>query len=597
MKLFGPPKYKGTLPQYLLKYKKQFVISSICGILYNTVIVLGPILLGNLIDAAGGGPGRMVLLSAIYFVAVTALFQFARLIKRWFMRDQFNRVACDLRQTFMERTLGRSLPDLEKEAVGDLMSRTVGDITLVVDTVMTTLNEGWDTWLLMISYFVALMLKDWKITLIASVMVPLTIILAQNVRHALFQYSMSARKAAAMSNSGLQRYLEAASVLRLFGREADAAKGIHDSFNKEANFNIKEMLLQQALLPVYSLFAGLGIVAVIALGGSQVVQGNWTVGSFNAFLIMFIAFSGRTRVAARVFNRWHAARAAWSRIKEKMTINNSTSLTADLAADLAANLTAREGYSSQPDCRSMSVSQLNFGFDSSHGDILHEISFTAQKGQIIGITGAIGSGKTTLAHALTGLYPYAGSIQLDGRELSEFSPDERNKQIAYAGHEQLLFSMSIQENIHFSDSELDENLFIRALSAAALTEDIERFDDGLKTRIGEKGIRLSGGQRQRIALARAFYANTPILLLDDPFSAVDIATESRIIQHLKTDYTDKIILLFTHRLSAFKQADQILVLENGRIVQQGSHDQLMNAGGLYPEIYKAQVFMEADKHA
>ena len=128
MKLFGPPGNKETLPQYLLKYRKQFIISSISGILYNTIIVLGPVLLGNLIDAAGGGTGRMVVLSALYFVSVTAFFQFARLIKRWFMRDQFNRVACDLRQTFMERTLGRSLPDLEKEAVGDLMSRTVGEI-------------------------------------------------------------------------------------------------------------------------------------------------------------------------------------------------------------------------------------------------------------------------------------------------------------------------------------------------------------------------------------------------------------------------------------------------------------------------------------
>ena len=215
MKLFGPPKGKETLFHYLLKYTPQFLVSSIGGILYNTVIVLGPILLGRLIDAADGGTGNQVVLSALFFVGITAAFQFSRYVKRWFMRDQFNRVACDLRQTFMERMLGRTLPDLEKESAGDLMSRTVGDITLVVDTVMTTLNEGWDTWLLMISYFVALLFMDWKTTLLASIMVPLTILLAQGMRHVLYAYAMSARKAA--SASWLPSPWEATASLRATG--------------------------------------------------------------------------------------------------------------------------------------------------------------------------------------------------------------------------------------------------------------------------------------------------------------------------------------------------------------------------------------------
>lgn len=580
MKLFGPPKGKETLPRYLFKYMPQFIISSVGGIVYNTVIVLGPILLGNLIDAASGGTGLKVALSALYFAGVTAFFQLARVIKRWFMRDQFNRVACDLRQTFMEKTLGRKLPELEKETVGDLMSRTVGDITLVVNTVMTTLNEGWDTWLLMISYFVALLFKDWRIALIASAMVPLTIILAQNMRHALFKYSMAARKASSESNSGLQRYLDAAAVLRLFGREASEAEGIRASFEKQADYNIKEMLLQQALLPVYSLIAGLGIVVAIALGGGKVVTGAWTVGSFNAFLVMFIAFSGRTRVAARVFNQWHAAKAAWNRIKEKM--NDSNPVSSDI-------------YEQKPDCKTLKVENLNFGF--SNGDILHNISFNAKRGQIIGITGAVGSGKTAIAHALTGLYPYKGSITLDEKELSCLSAVERKHLIAYAGHEQFLFSMSIKDNICFSGEAFDEKLFKKALDASALKDDIVRFEQGLDTPVGEKGVKVSGGQRQRIAMARAIYSGTPVLLLDDPFSAVDIATESVIIEHLKKDYADKIVLLFTHRLTAFKNADSILVMEKGNIIQQGTHDELMQNAGLYKDIYEAQVFMEADANA
>ncbi len=579
MKLFGPPRGKETLPRYLFKYMPQFIISSIGGIVYNTVIVLGPILLGNLIDFAGGGAGIKVMLSAVYFVGVTAFFQLARFVKRWFMRDQFNRVACDLRQTFMERMLVRPLPELEKETVGDLMSRTVGDITLVVDTVMTTLNEGWDTWLLMISYFAALMFKDWKITLIASIMVPLTILLAQNMRHILYKYSMAARKAAAASSSGLTRYLDAAAVLRLFGREASEAEGIRASFEKQTIYNIKEMLLRQALLPVYSLIAGLGIVAVIAMGGKMVVSGDWTIGSFNAFLVMFIAFSGRTRVAARVFNRWHGARAAWSRVKEKL-IKSS-----DLPSGEAAG---------KPDCLELRVENMSFGFDRG-SDILHNISFTAKKGQIIGITGAVGSGKTSLACALTGLYPYQGSITLDGTEISGLPSEVRSKLIAYTGHEQFLFSMSIRDNIRFSDE--DERAIDQALAASALKEDIALFDAGPDTVVGEKGMRVSGGQRQRIAMARAIYTGAPVLILDDPFSAVDIATEAEIIKRLKQDYKDRIVLLFTHRLTAFPYADSILVLDNGKIIAQGTHDSLMKEEGLYKEIYNAQVFMEGNANA
>lgn len=582
MNLFGPPKNKETLPRFLLKYKFQFIISSISGIIYNTVIVLSPILLGRLIDAAGGGTGQQVVLSALYFVGVTAFFQFARLVKRWFMRDQFNRVACDLRQTFIERMLGRKAADLEQEKVGDLMSRTVGDITLVVDTVMSTLNEGWDTWLLMISYFVAMLFQDWQVTLIASIMVPVTIVIAQLMRHVLYRYAMAARKAASESNSNLQRYLSAIAVLRLFGREKAEADEIHGAFDRQASFNIKEMLIQQALLPIYALIAGLGIVAVIGLGGQKVLDGQWTVGAFNAFLIMFIAFSGRTRVAARVFNRWHSARAAWSRIREKMQ---------QRPAEWVGN------PKNAPVVSELEVKDLDFGFG--NGNYLQKISFSASKGQIIGITGPVGSGKTLLAGALTGLYAYEGNILVDGRELSDLDELERSRLIAYAGHEQFLFSMSIKENITITgeaNESIDQARLDAAVRTAALDKDLAAFPQGLASLVGEKGVRVSGGQRQRIALARAIYSQAPILILDDPFSAVDIATEDEIMTRLRQDIPDRIILLFSHRLTTFCNTDHILVLDRGKVLQSGQHDRLAQQQGLYQDIYQAQAFMEEQAH-
>ena len=561
--------------RYLTKYTPQFIISSIGGFIYNTTIVLGPIYMGKIIDAAGGGPASQVLLMAASFIGFTAFFQFARYIKRWYMRDQFNRVACDLRQTFLERTLERELPDLEKETVGDLMSRTVGDITEVVDTVMVTINEGWDTWLLMISYFITLLIQDTRTTLIASFMVPVTILIAQTMRHVLFRYSMSVRTATSISNSGLQRYLDGISVLRLFGREASEADGLKSAYEEQTSFRIKQMLLQQVLLPVYSLVAGLGVVIVIVFVARKVILGAWTVGEFNAYLIMFVALATRTRVAARVFNRWHGARAAWTRVKEKMQKTEESEV---------------NGVSLDK-CSELIVKDLDYWYGDNK--VLEKINFQAKKGQLIGITGSVGCGKTALALALTGMYPYEGSIKLDGFELDEINASSRSNLIAYTGHEQFLFSLSVKDNIVFSE-EFDEKRLDKAIESSALVWDLSTFEDGVDTRVGEKGVRVSGGQRQRIALARTLYSNSDILILDDPFSAVDIETERQIIEHLRSSYRDKIILLFTHRLTSFVSADQVIVLDGGRITERGTHDELMRQGDVYSEIFSAQQFMEAE---
>jgi ABC-type multidrug transport system fused ATPase/permease subunit len=561
--------------RYLTKYTPQFIISSIGGFIYNTTIVLGPIYMGKIIDAAGGGPASQVLLMAASFIGFTAFFQFARYIKRWYMRDQFNRVACDLRQTFLERTLERELPDLETETVGDLMSRTVGDITEVVDTVMVTINEGWDTWLLMISYFITLLIQDTRTTLIASFMVPVTILIAQTMRHVLFRYSMSVRTATSISNSGLQRYLEGISVLRLFGREASEADGLKSAYEEQTSFRIKQMLLQQVLLPVYSLVAGLGVVIVIVFVARKVIVGAWTVGEFNAYLIMFVALATRTRVAARVFNRWHGARAAWTRVKEKMGKTEESE----------ANGVSLDN------CSELIVKDLDYWYGDNK--VLEKINLQAKKGQLIGITGSVGCGKTALALALTGMYPYEGNIKLDGFELDEINASSRSNLIAYTGHEQFLFSLSVKDNIIFSE-EFDEKRLDKAIESSALVWDLSTFEDGVDTRVGEKGVRVSGGQRQRIALARTLYSNSDILILDDPFSAVDIETERQIIEHLRSSYRDKIILLFTHRLTSFVSADQVIVLDGGRITESGTHDELMRQGDVYSEIFSAQQFMEAE---
>jgi ABC-type bacteriocin/lantibiotic exporter with double-glycine peptidase domain len=401
--------------------------------------------------------------------------------------------------------------------------------------------------------------------------------LAHMMRHVLYQCSLDARKSVSTANTGLQRYLSAVSDLRLFGRESAETEGIIDAYERQVNLNIKQTLLQQSLLPVYALLAGVGVVIVIALGGGNVKSGEWTIGTFNAYMVMFVAFTGRTRVAAKVFNKWHSAKAAWVRVKEKMVIDGAVT-TKDDPLRIVTGI------------NQIKINNLQFAY----GDrpILKDINFNIKAGEIIGITGAIGSGKSTLLNVLTGQYDYEGQILFDQIHLNELSEETKQAMIGYSGHDSFLFSMSIEDNIHFSTSQVNSAEMEKCVTSVALKDDLERFENRLQTEVGEKGLKVSGGQKQRIAMARAIYNQPPLVLLDDPFSALDIATERRIVDRLRQDFKNQMVVIATHRLSVFEYVDRVLVLDQGKIIESGTHPELMRQKGLYAEIFNAQQFIE-----
>jgi len=604
---FALPEHPFRLRSYVRRYRAKFWIQAAGGILYNTVIVAGPILIGKVIDAVteierlGYTPQRLrtLVLYAVLFVLVTAFFQFARYVKRWWLRDMFNRVANDLRAGILDAVLDRPMPEVERESVGDLMARTVGDVNQVVDTVQYTINETWDTWLLMVSYFVALLFYNPWITLLCSLPILLALYVAESLRHPLYRYSLNARQAASQVSSHLQRTLNGIGILRLFGREAAENQRLEEFSTVQTRWNIRTSLLQTGIMPVYASLASLGVVGVIVWGGRQVIDGHWTLGRFTAYLTMFLAMATRTRIAANVINRFHAAQAAWDRVKEKMAEDITDERIPALAlarspgapADRVAALVEPRAAVAAP----IEARGLVFRFPGSAQDVLQDISFDALPGAMVAVTGPVGSGKTALATALTGLYPYTGHVRVDGRELREMSPSERVATVAYSGQDSFIFSASLAQNIALRPTEEvapDEPALQQALRVSALAEDLDLFPDGLATVVGERGVRVSGGQRQRISLARAIYARTPVLVLDDPFSAVDIGTERRMIDRLRHELADRTLFIFSHRLSAFTQADTVLVLNGGKLVERGTHEQLMARAGIYQKIYTAQDWLE-----
>lgn len=591
------------LVSYLKKYSRYFWIQTAGGIIYNTVIVAGPILLGKMIDAAGHletdgvTPERVrtLLFLVLGFVLVTIFFQYGRYVKRWYLRVMTNRMSSDMRAGLLSKVLKYPMAKVERESVGDLMSRTVGDVDQINNTLQQTINEGWDTGLLMISYFAVLMWYDWRITLIGAIPIPIAIGIAESVRHPVYRYSLNSRKAASVVASHVQRTLGGLNILRLFGREDVEAERLKDYSRNQMKWDVRTGLLQNAMMPIYAALASLGLIVVIIMGGNRVVGGTWTVGTFVAYLSMFGLMAARTQVAARIFNQFHAASASWDRIKNKLGEKGEEQETG--VSHEESGPQPATGAQGMPLIR---VNDLSFSYPGSDLKVLQGVSFAVNKGDFVGITGPVGSGKSALATVLTGLYPYSGEILVNGRSLSSLSSTERSRTFGYAGEEGFLFSASIRQNITFGDKDESEEQKQRlelAVHTAALSDDMSLFQDGLETIVGERGVRLSGGQRQRVSLARAIYSGNPILLLDDPFSAVDIGTEQRMIERIRESLKGTTILVFSHRLASFTGANLVIVLDKGRVIEQGDHRELMADGGMYQKIYSAQTWMESEGNA
>lgn len=571
---FAPPNNKDKLLSYIIKYHKQFIITAITGIIFNSAIVLGPIFQGKLLDAAVASSNINILIKVgLEFIGITLSFQIARFFKRYYVRDMANRMSGDMRVGIMGSILNTDLNTLEKKKVGDMMSTTIGDVDIVVEAVRKTITELWDTGVLMIAYWITLMIYDVRITLIASIPIPIVIVLAQLMKKVVSSKSKDARKANSKTTIQIRKMISQINILRLYGREDAELKRLEDKLSIQAHKTAVVTVLQNGLGPVYSSLATVGIIIVIALGGNKVIKGTWTIGTFIAFITMFTALSNRTTTAAKVFNIQQGANASWDRVKGLISNNDS------VVSDKGKTLSPRE----------IKISNLSFKYPTGDRFAIEDISFDVSSGMIVGITGSVGSGKSALGLALTGLYDYDGEICFDGDDLRDIPYAKKLSTITYMGHESFLFSDSLKNNITWGDS--NPQKLDKVITIASLKRDIEGFENGLESEIGEKGTKVSGGQKQRISLARALYKNANIVILDDPFSAVDIRTEAEIIKELRKNIKDRTIFIFSHRLDTFKYTDKVIVLDKGKIAQQGTHEGLSSIDGIYSKILDSQHFL------
>jgi ABC-type multidrug transport system fused ATPase/permease subunit len=603
---------KAIVP-YLKQVAGLLLIGSLGGVVMNTAVVLPAILLGRAIDAAtawgqGQASSEEVWQAGLAYVAAMAFYQGARLVKRWGLRIANQRIMASVRADALRGVLNWPMERLGQMPIGDLMARIIGDVEVFGRGVRELTTETWDTVLFSVSLIVAMMVYDSVLTLLVLLPVPLGMLLARASGRWVSARTTSAREASADLTAYLQERLAGLRVIRLFGRIDATVDGAAALSDQLAGANLDVIRLHAGLLPVYQLLMICGIVLVIWLGGARVVGGAMTLGAFIAYLDLYTRFTGRGHRVPQLFNSVQGGAAAYARLEPLLAPPDPepTSALSTLWPNHVPRIRQPVPHlpARPPGPLAVSIQNLNFSFPGNDALALDNLNLEVPPGALVAVTGPVGSGKSALARALLGLYPLeAGYVELDGCRLDTLSGTQRAACIGYLPQNPVLFSGTIRHNLWLDrpDAEEEEPDGTEQLvRLAALQEDLPGFPSGLDTQIGERGIRLSGGQRQRIALARAFAAKPGLLVLDDPFSSVDVDTEAQIIAGLRRAFgpdapsdQQATVIFFSHRLAAFPLADAVVVLDRGRISEEGVHAELVAAGGLYARIYRAQQRVES----
>ncbi len=559
----------GRVGFYFRREKSLLLVVTVTGILYNVGMVAGPWFEGQLVqylcDILGGRrtPAAMLRLAACYVLTILFV-QLMRCIKRLYVRKFANNISKRMKMTLYRNLLyGRRA---EHEGAGAMMTKLIADADACVEGMRKFTTEVFDTGVVMAAYLVMLLSYDWRLTLLAMLFPPVAYFLAERLKGVVTRNAAASKESGGRLNAATLERITNALTYRVYGQEAarNAAYEAHlADYEKKA---VMANVWENAMQPVYQVISMLGTVMIIWFGGRNVLGAGWTawnVAAFSTFFSCYKKLAVKSSKAAKLFNAVQKARVSWGRIRPYL---DSVPEEAEQPVLPPAPLT---------------VSGLSFSYPG-RKPLFTGAAFQAEPGQIVGVTGEVACGKSTLGRLFTGELPYQGRIAL-GNTVFSSEGGHWGNQVGYLGHQPELFSGTVEENIRLGKPG-DIGPVLRAV---CMDREVAELPDGPRTRIGSGGVRLSGGQQARIALARTLYHKRPVIVLDDPFSAVDMETEAQIYENLRQWGRDSVILLISHRLTLFPQLDQVLWMERGS-VRTSTHDGLMAGEERYRTLYETQ---------
>ena len=577
-------KDKSFRPDRVLSYFRvewfPLLLVTLSGLVYNIGLLAAPWFEGRLAqclaDILGGSEtaAQMALLVLAY-IAVTLLVQAARFIKRFYVRRFANNINRRMKGILYANLVRQSRAALEKEGAGELMTKAISDVDDCVEGMRKFTTEVFDTGVALAGYAVMLLVYDWRLAILGLLFTPVSYVCAAGMKKPVQRAGAAYKKAAgALSSATLDRARNAVTY-RIYGCEEARMEKYEEALSLYEKTAVRNNVWQSALPPLYLAASEAGTLFILWFGAKNVLGtgwNHWDIAAFTTFLSCFTKLVVKSSKVAKLFNAVQKAEVSWKRIRPLMKTPEQLDA---LQIPAAQDVTLKE-----------------LAFSYGEEPVFSGLSLTAHPGDIIGITGPVACGKSTLGRVFLCEAPYQGSVCFGGRELSTLTPRQIAATVGYLGHDPELSADTVQNNV-LCGSEQDAMPW---LAAAALKEEVLAMEKGTETVIGSGGTRLSGGQAQRLALARTLAHPRPVLVLDDPFSALDRSTEDAIFAELQAYARDKVVFLISHRLYHFPQMQQIIFMEGGRTTV-GTHKELMAAVPVYRQLYESQTGLKGGEGA
>ena len=565
------------LSWFFKQEKKRYIIAIIVLLIANVVEVIPPWLIGQTIDAVNlktfnASKFNWIMLVFLITIILSYVINF---LWRYLLFNGSQLLESIMRRKLMAKFLTMSPGFYEKNRTGDLMAKATNDLSAIRTTVGFGILTLVDSTTYMITIIATMaVLVSWKLTLAALLPLPFLAIIEQKLGKMIHERYIVSQDAFGEMNDSVLESIEGVRVSKAFAQEENLNERFRRMTTDVVNKFIHVEKLDALFKPLTIIITALSFMIALGYGSFLVNQGEITVGaliSFNVYLNMLI---WPMFAIGMLFNIMQRGNASLDRVMETLDAQDALMEPIDHVV---------------PDDHNVAFEAVTFQYPSSETVNLSNISIHLNTGDTLGIVGPTGSGKTTLIKQILKEYPLGrGVITLGNVNLDRLTKKEVRDKIGYVSQENILFSRTIRENIKFGKDDATEEEIAEAIRLANFNEDIKRLPSGLDTLVGEKGIAISGGQKQRISIARAMIKNPDILILDDSLSAVDAKTETAIIENIESSRKGKTTIISTHRLSAVQHAEHIVVLAEGVIVQEGTHDELIAQNGWYKEQFDRQ---------
>jgi subfamily B ATP-binding cassette protein MsbA len=563
----------------LLRYSRPYVGRIMLAILGSICVagvdVASAQLVRPLVDKVlAAGSMLLVNIVPLVIIALAVTKGAARYLQEYFMKTAGQLVVQDIRNDLYSHTMGLSMRYYSKHSTGSMMSRILNDVSMLQRTAAEVVVDAVRESFTLIGLTASAFYSDWKLASVAFLVLPAAVVPASVIGRKIKEYTRRSQSTMGNLTSVVQETFAGVKVIKAFGTEVQESRRFAAENLAFYRLFRKTLKYDSASAPVIEILASLGVAAVFWYGLHRVFSGVITQGQLFAFIASVLLMYGPLKRMIKISNQIQRSVGAAERVFETM----------DEIPDIrdvpgALGLPRVQGR--------VSFEAVRFAYDDE--PVLNEFSLCANPGEIVALVGPSGAGKSTVAGLIARFYdPQQGSIRIDGHDIRAITLESLKANIALVDQETFLFNDTIRNNIRYGRPEASDAEVEEAARLAYADDFIRQLPQGYETSIGDRGVRLSGGQRQRLCIARALLRDAPILILDEATSALDTESEAMVQKALANLMQNRTTFVIAHRLSTIMHADKIVVLESGRVVEVGTHQQLLQSSGLYRKLYEMQ---------